>query len=201
MSAPQPPPARVVALVSGSGTLLQAVLDAGDDPGYGVQVVAVGADREGIEGLERARRRGIPTFVVRLADHPDRDAWDRALAAEIAAHAPDLVLSAGFMKVLGPAVLTGHRVVNTHPALLPSFPGAHGVRDALAHGVKVTGCTLHEVDAGVDTGPILAQRAVAVREDDTEESLHERIKVVEREMLVELLPGLARMKWTGLARG
>lgn len=192
MSAPQPPPARVVALVSGSGTLLQAVLDAGDDPGYGVQVVAVGADREAIEGLERARRRGIPTFVVRLADHPDRDAWDRALAAQVAAHAPDLVLSAGFMKVLGPAVLTGHRVVNTHPALLPSFPGAHGVRDALAHGVKVTGCTLHEVDAGVDTGPILAQRAVAVREDDTEESLHERIKVVEREMLVELLPGLAR---------
>lgn len=185
-------PARVVALVSGSGTLLEAVLEATEDPGYAVQVVAVGADREGIEGLERARRRGIPTFVTRLQDHPDRPAWDAALADEIAAYRPDLVLSAGFMKILGSAVLATQRVVNTHPALLPSFPGAHGVRDALAHGVKVTGCTLHEVDAGVDTGPILAQRAVEVRPGDTEESLHERIKVAERELLVAALPGLVR---------
>lgn len=192
MSATPRAPLRVVALVSGSGTLLQAVLDACDDPGYAVQVVAVGADRKGIEGLERARRRGIPTFVERLPDHPDRTAWDGALAAAIGAHEPDLVLSAGFMRVLGPAVLAVHRVVNTHPALLPSFPGAHGVRDALAHGVKVTGCTLHEVDAGVDTGPIIAQRAVAVRPGDTEAALHERIKVVERQLLVEHLPGLRR---------
>ena len=185
-------PARVVALVSGSGTLLEAVLEASADPGYAVQVVAVGADREGIEGLARARRRGIPTFVAQVQDHPDRAAWDAALADQIATYRPDLVLSAGFMKILGPAVLATQRVVNTHPALLPSFPGAHGVRDALAHGVKVTGCTLHEVDAGVDTGPILAQRAVQVRPDDTEESLHERIKVAERELLVAALPGLAR---------
>lgn len=191
MSAPAPVPARVVALVSGSGTLLEAVLDAADDPAYGVQVVAVGADREGIEGLERARRRGIPTFVVRVRDHPDRAAWDAALAGQIAAHRPDLVLSAGFMKVLGPAVLAEQRVVNTHPALLPSFPGAHAVRDALAHGVKVTGCTLHEVDAGVDTGPVIAQRAVEVRDGETEAQLHERIKEQERDMLVEHLPLLA----------
>lgn len=182
---------RLVALVSGSGTLLQAVLDATDDPGYAVEVVAVGADRDGIAGLERGRARGIPTFVEPLSAHPDRASWDAALAARLTAYQPDLVLSAGFMKVLGPQVLAAHRVVNTHPALLPSFPGAHGVRDALAHGVKVTGCTLHVVDAGVDTGPILDQRPVEVRPDDTEATLHERIKVAEREMLVAALPRLA----------
>ena len=181
---------RVVVLVSGSGTLLQAVLDATDDPGYGVEVVAVGADRDGIAGLDRARRRDIPTFVEAVTDHPDRGAWDVALERRVAAYRPDLVVSAGFMKILGPRVLAAHRVVNTHPALLPAFPGAHAVRDALAHGVKVTGCTLHEVDAGVDTGPILAQRAVEVVAGDTEETLHERIKVVERELLVSTLPTL-----------
>lgn len=195
----QPARTSVVVLVSGSGTLLQAVLDAGADPGYGVQVVAVGADRDGIEGLDRARRHGIPTFVERLGDHPDRASWDRALAAAIGAHEPDLVVSAGFMKILGEPALSRFRIINTHPSLLPSFPGAHGVRDALAHGVKVTGATLFEVDAGVDTGGILAQRAVEVHEGDTEESLHERIKVVERAMLVELLPRLARQ--TGEAPG
>jgi phosphoribosylglycinamide formyltransferase 1 len=184
----------VVVLVSGSGTLLEALLEAGDDPGYGVEVVAVGADRDGIEGLERARRRGIPTFVVPLRAHPDRSAWDTALADAIAGHSPELVVSAGFMKILGPAVLDRFTVVNTHPALLPSFPGAHAVRDALAHGVKVTGCTLHQVDAGVDTGPIIAQRAVDVREDDDEESLHERIKTMERALLVEELPRLLRRR-------
>lgn len=190
------PPSRtrtpVVVLVSGSGTLLQAVIDASADPDYGVEVVAVGADRYGIEGLDRAGRHGIPTFVVRLADHPDRDSWNEALADAIGAWAPDLVVSAGFMKIVGEPVLSRFRIVNTHPALLPSFPGAHGVRDALAHGVQVTGATLFEVDAGVDTGGILAQRAVEVLEGDTEESLHERIKVVERAMLVELLPTLCR---------
>lgn len=183
-------PARLVVLVSGSGTLLQAVLDACADPGYGLAVVAVGADRDGILGLERARERGVPTFVVPLAAHPDRAAWDGALAAALARHAPDLVVSAGFMKILGPQVLERFTVVNTHPALLPSFPGAHAVRDALAAGVTVTGCTLHEVDAGVDTGPVIAQRTVPVLPDDTEESLHDRIKVVERRLLVEELPRL-----------
>lgn len=192
MSHPPPDRARVVVLVSGSGTLLQALLDAAEDESYGVRVVAVGADRDGIEGLARAERHGIPTFVVRLGDHPDREAWDQALADAIGAHGPDLVVSAGFMKILGEPALSRFRIVNTHPALLPSFPGAHGVRDAIAHGVKVTGATLFEVDAGVDTGAILAQRAVDVHDDDTEETLHERIKVVERAMLVEELPGLVR---------
>ncbi|MBM6547019.1 phosphoribosylglycinamide formyltransferase [Janibacter sp. YIM B02568] len=180
---------RLVVLVSGSGTNLQAILDACEDPSFGCEVVAVGADRPAIAGLDRAERRGVPTFVVAVADHPDRASWDAALADAIGAHDPDLVVSAGFMKILGPAVLErfGGRVINTHPALLPSFPGAHGVRDAMAHGVKVTGCTCHYVDAGVDTGPIIAQRAVAVEDDDTEGSLHERIKVVEREMLVCVL--------------
>ncbi len=180
---------RLVVLVSGSGTNLQAILDACEDPSFGCEVVAVGADRPAIAGLDRAERRGVPTFVVAVADHPDRASWDAALADAIGAHDPDLVVSAGFMKILGPAVLErfGGRVINTHPALLPSFPGAHGVRDAMAHGVKVTGCTCHYVDAGVDTGPIIAQRAVAVEDDDTEGSLHERIKVVEREMLVGVL--------------
>lgn len=188
-------PARVVVLVSGSGTLLQAVLDAAQDPSYGVEVVAVGSDRDQVLGLERAQRHGIPSFVVSLNDHPDRASWDTALAGAIAAHEPDLVVSAGFMKVLGAAVLERFVVVNTHPALLPSFPGTHGVRDALAHGVKVTGATLHRVDAGVDTGPIIAQRAVEVLAGDTEADLHERIKVVEREMLVAHLPGLAAGRW------
>ena len=180
---------RLVVLVSGSGTNLQAILDACDDPAYGVEVVAVGADRPEIEGLRRAERRGIPTFVCGVTDHLDRAAWDGALADAIGEHAPDLVVSAGFMRILGSSVLDRFTVINTHPALLPSFPGAHGVRDALAHGVKVTGCTCHFVDAGVDTGPIIAQRAVAVEPDDTEETLHERIKAVEREMLVDVLRG------------
>ena len=185
------PPAGIVVLVSGSGTLLQALVDASLDPAYGVRILAVGADRDDIEGLRRAERAGIETFVCRVADFPDRVAWDVALAAEIAARAPDLVVTAGFMKLLGPATLGGWTILNTHPALLPSFPGAHAVRDALAHGVKVTGTTAHLVDAGIDTGPILAQRAVEVLDDDTEDSLHERIKVVERELLVDLVGRLA----------
>jgi phosphoribosylglycinamide formyltransferase-1 len=191
------PPAGVVVLVSGSGTLLQALLDASLDPAYGVRVLAVGADRGDIEGLRRAERAGIETFVCRVGDFPDRGAWDAALAAEIAARGPDLVVTAGFLKLLGPQTLAGPPILNTHPALLPSFPGAHAVRDALAHGVKVTGTTAHLVDAGIDTGPILAQRAVEVLEGDTEESLHERIKVVERELLVEWVPRLAAEKREG----
>ncbi|WP_327681127.1 phosphoribosylglycinamide formyltransferase [Streptomyces sp. NBC_00467] len=192
-------PARLVVLVSGSGTNLQALLDAiGDDPaGFGAAVVAVGADRDGIVGLERAERAGLPTFVCRVKDHESRDAWDRALTEATAAYEPDLVVSAGFMKIVGKRFLArfGGRCVNTHPALLPSFPGAHGVRDALAYGAKVTGCTVHFVDDGVDTGPIIAQGVVEVRDEDHTDggtALHERIKEVERALLVEVVGRLAR---------
>lgn len=189
-------PAPVVVLVSGSGTLLQALIDARADPGYGVRIAAVGADRDDIAGLDRARRAGIDTFVERVADHPSRDSWDAALAGRIASYEPRFVVSAGFMKILGPRVLAAHTVINTHPALLPSFPGSHGVRDALAYGVTVTGTTCHVVDAGVDTGPIIEQRAVAVEPGDDEESLHERIKVAERSMLVDVVAALARDGFT-----
>ena len=189
-----PVPARVVVLVSGSGTLLAALLEAAAGDGYPAEVVAVGADRAGITGLQRAEQAGIPAFAVSLRDHSDRVAWDRALTVAVAAHQPDLVVSAGFRKILGPQFLArfGGRVLNTHPALLPAFPGAHAVADALEHGVWVTGATVHFVDAGVDTGPIVAQRAVEVEPDDTEELLHERIKVVERRLLVDTVAILAR---------
>ncbi|RLU90458.1 phosphoribosylglycinamide formyltransferase [Streptomyces griseocarneus] len=197
MASPPPAsPARLVVLVSGSGTNLQALIDAiaADPEGYGARIVAVGADRSGIAGLERAERAGLPTFVCRVQDHPTREAWDRALAEATAAYAPDLVVSAGFMKILGKEFLArfGGRTVNTHPALLPSFPGAHGVRDALAYGAKVTGCTVHFVDDGVDTGPVIAQGVVEVRDEDDESALHERIKEVERELLVDVVGRLAR---------
>ena len=190
--------ARLVVLVSGSGTNLQALLDATADPAYGARVVAVGADRDGIEGLARAERSGVPTFVERLGDHPDREAWDAALTARVAAHEPDLVVLAGFMKLTGPHFLArfGGRTLNTHPALSPSFPGMHGPRDALEYGVKVTGATLFVVDAGVDTGPIVAQVAVPVLPDDDVETLHERIKTSERRMLVEHVGELARRGFT-----
>ncbi|WP_090005240.1 phosphoribosylglycinamide formyltransferase [Lentzea albidocapillata] len=185
-----PTPARVVVLVSGSGTLMQALLDA-DLP---IEVVAVGADRENIEGLKRAERAGVPHFVVKLRDHADRTAWDAALTEAVASYEPDLVVSAGFMKIIGEQFLArfGGRMINTHPALLPAFPGAHAIRDALAYGVHVTGSTVHLVDAGVDTGPILVQEAVVVEPGDTEDTLHERIKVVERRLLVETVGRLAR---------
>ncbi|MFG2734973.1 phosphoribosylglycinamide formyltransferase [Streptomyces harbinensis] len=162
--------------------------------GSGARGAAAGPPRDGIEGLRRAERAGVPTFVRRVGDFATRADWDRALAGEVAAYEPDLVVSAGFMKIVGPAFLArfGGRFINTHPALLPSFPGAHGVRDALAHGVKVTGCTVHFVDAGVDTGPIIAQGAVDIREEDDEASLHERIKEVERSLLVDAVGRLAR---------
>jgi formyltetrahydrofolate-dependent phosphoribosylglycinamide formyltransferase len=191
--------ARIAVLLSGTGSLCAALLAAADDPGYPAAVVAVGSDREA-EGLEHARRRAVPTFVCAVADHPDRAAWDRALAAELAGFEPDLVVSAGFMKIVGPAVLDafGGRLINTHPALLPAFPGAHAVRDALAAGATVTGATVHVVDAGVDTGPLLAQREVAVLPGDDEARLHERIKDVERELLVqtvaELVPAVQKRK-------
>ena len=189
--------ARVVVLISGTGTLLQALIEASRIPGYGVQVVAVGSDRPGVAGLTRAEAAGIPTFVQSVADHPTRSDWDRALTKEVAAYAPDLVVSAGFLKLVGPEFLEafGGRTINTHPALLPSFPGIHGPREALAYGVKISGATVFLVDAGVDTGVILAQSAVPVAEDDTVDTLHERIKVAERELLVDVTHRLATLRW------
>ncbi|GAA3392073.1 phosphoribosylglycinamide formyltransferase [Cryptosporangium minutisporangium] len=194
--------ARVVVLVSGSGTTLQALLDAATDPAYGASVVAVGADRHGIEGLTRAEKVGVPTFVHQVDDYPARADWDAALTEAVAAHDPHLVVSAGFMKLVGPAFLErfGGCMVNSHPALLPSFPGMHGPRDALEYGVKVTGCTLFFVDAGVDTGPIIDQRVVPVLPTDDVAQLHERIKVAEREMLVDSIGRLAREGWTVTGR-
>ncbi len=196
---PATAPARLVVLASGTGSLLSSLLEAaaGDYPG---RVVAVGADRA-CPALDVAAAASIPSFQVRLGDHPDRAAWDRALTEAVAQHAPDLVVSAGFMKIFGQQFLSRFegRIVNTHPALLPAFPGAHAVPDAIDYGVRVTGCTVHLVDSGVDTGPILAQEAVAVYEDDTAETLHERIKDVERRLLVDVLAALATrgVTWTG----
>jgi len=183
-----------VVLVSGGGTNLQALLDATADPAYGAEVVAVGADRDGIEGLARAERAGIATFVHRVKDFDSREEWDQAMADSCVGFTPDLVVSAGFMKLAGPAFLESFegRYVNTHPALLPSFPGMHGAADALEHGVKVTGATLFVVDAGVDTGPIVAQSVVPVEDDDDVDRLHERIKVAERAMLVESVGRMVR---------
>jgi phosphoribosylglycinamide formyltransferase-1 len=191
-------PARLVVLVSGSGTNLQALLDATQDPGFGATVVAVGADRDGIEGLARAERAGVPTFVEKLGDYPDRLSWDHALTKAVESFDPDLVVLAGFMKLCGADFLArfGGRTLNTHPALSPSFPGTRGPADALEYGVKVTGCTLFVVDAGVDTGAIVAQRAVEVLDDDTIETLHERIKTVERSMLVDAVGRMVRDGWT-----
>ena len=190
--------ARLVVLVSGAGTNLQALLDACADPGYGATVVAVGADRESIAALDRAKAADIPTFTVRVRDFPSRDDWDEALARACGQYRPDLIVCAGFMKLVGRAFLArfGGRCLNTHPALLPSFPGMHGVRDALGYGVKVTGCTVFLVDEGVDAGPVLAQAAVPVHDDDDEASLHERIKVAERALLVGTVGRMAREGWS-----
>ena len=190
--------ARLVVLVSGAGTNLQALLDACADPGYGATVVAVGADRESIAALDRAKAADISTFTVKVRDFPSRDDWDEALARACEQYRPDLIVCAGFMKLVGRAFLArfGGRCLNTHPALLPSFPGMHGVRDALGYGVKVTGCTVFLVDEGVDAGPVLAQAAVPVHDDDDEASLHERIKVAERALLVGTVGRMAREGWS-----
>jgi phosphoribosylglycinamide formyltransferase-1 len=186
-------------LASGAGSLLESLLAAAVDD-YPARVVAVGTDRD-CRALEVAASASIPGYTVRLGDYPDRAAWDAAVTEATAQHQPDLVVSAGFMKILGAQFLSRFlgRVVNTHPALLPAFPGAHAVPDALAYGVRVTGCTVHLVDAGVDTGPILAQEAIPVLDDDDESSLHERIKVVERRLLVDVLAAMATrgVIWTG----
>jgi phosphoribosylglycinamide formyltransferase-1 len=174
-------------MISGTGTLLQSLIDA--ERSYDIGLVV--ADRPA-SGLERAKAAGIPTAIVSPADYPDRDAWSSALADAVAASTADWVVAAGFMRILSPVFLDRfpNRVVNSHPALLPAFPGAHGVRDALAYGVKVTGCTVHLVDAGVDTGPIIAQQAVRVEPADDEDSLHERIKAVEWELLPQVVEQL-----------
>jgi len=188
----------IVVLVSGSGTNLQALIDATADPAYGVRIEAVGADRDDIEALSRARREGIPTFVCRVADFATRAEWDVALTSQVAAYRPKLVVLAGFMKLTGEAFLGqfGGRTVNTHPALSPSFPGIHGPQEALDYGVKVTGCTLFVVDAGVDSGPVVAQSAVPVQGDDTVQTLHERIKTAERQMLVDHVGRMVRDGFT-----
>ncbi|MCK0172801.1 MULTISPECIES: phosphoribosylglycinamide formyltransferase [Mycobacteriaceae] len=196
---PPSAPARLVVLASGTGSLLASLLDAavGD---YPARVVAVGTDRQ-CAALDIAAAADVPSYTVRLGHHPDRTAWDAAITEATAEYQPDLVVSAGFMKILGTQFLSRFegRVVNTHPALLPAFPGAHAVPDTLAYGVRVTGCTVHLVDAGTDTGPILAQEAVTVRDDDDEATLHERIKVVERRLLVDVLAAVATrgVTWTG----
>lgn len=192
----------MVVLASGGGSTLQPLLDAAAEPAYGVQLVAVGSDRADAAALDRARAAGVETFVCAPKEYADRAAWDLALAEEVAARRPDLVVSAGFMRLAGPAFLGrfGGRFINSHPALLPAFPGIHGPRDALAYGAKVSGATLFVVDAGVDTGPIVDQRAVPVLDDDNEESLHERIKVEERAMLVDVVGRMARQGWTVTGR-
>ncbi len=192
-------PSRLVVLASGTGSLLASLVEAavGDFP---ARVVAVGTDRV-CAALDVAAAASIPSFTVSLADQPDRSAWDVAITDATAAFSPDIVVSAGFMKILGPEFLSRFpgRVLNTHPALLPAFPGAHAVRDALAYGVRLTGCTVHLVDAGTDTGPILAQHAVPVLDGDDESTLHERIKVIERQLLVDVVAAMATrgMTWTG----
>ncbi|WP_210686465.1 phosphoribosylglycinamide formyltransferase [Mycolicibacterium sp. GESEQ-9] len=199
LQVPPSAPARLVVLASGTGSLLASLLAAAVDD-YPARVVAVGTDRR-CAAVDIAAAAGVPSYTVRLGDYADRSTWDTALTEATAEHRPDLVVSAGFMKILGGQFLSRFpgRVVNTHPALLPAFPGAHAVPEALAYGVRVTGCTVHLVDSGMDTGPILAQQAVEVLDDDSEETLHERIKVVERRLLVDVLAALATrgVTWTG----
>jgi phosphoribosylglycinamide formyltransferase 1 len=189
---------RVVVLVSGHGSNLQALLDAVAEPGSGLAVVLVAADRPDAYGLERARRAGVDTAVVRPADHSDRSAFDLALRDRVAAARPDVVCLAGFMRILGPGFVRAFpdRIVNTHPSLLPAFRGAHAVRDALAYGVKVTGCTVHLVDEEVDHGPVLFQSPVPVEGGDDEDRLHERIKAEEH----RLLPTAVRLLAEGRVR-
>jgi len=194
------PVKNVVVLASGSGTLLQALLDAEDPKPY--RIAAVGSDRAACVALDRASAAGVPTFSCRLADHPDRASWNRALAVKTGSFNADLVVLAGFMKLVGDGFLDAfpQRVVNAHPSLLPAFPGMRAPADALAHGVKLTGCTVFLVDGGIDAGPIVAQRAVPVHGDDDVESLHERIKVTERSLLVDVVAALTGSRYTVTGR-
>jgi phosphoribosylglycinamide formyltransferase-1 len=200
LAPPDPPVKNVVVLASGSGTLLQALLDDPEPKPY--RIAAVGSDRASCVALDRAAAAGVPTFSCRIVDHPDRDSWNRALAVKTASFNADLVVLTGFMKLVGSVFLEAFpdRVLNAHPSLLPAFPGMHAPADALAHGVKLTGCTVFLVDGGIDAGPIVAQRPVPVREDDTVQSLHERIKIAERILLVEVVAALARASYTVTGR-
>lgn len=183
---------RLVVLASGSGSTLQAVLDASADPAFGAKVVAAGTDRPGCPAMRRAAEAGVPTFAVPLAEHPSRASWDAAVAEAIACYSPDLVVLAGFMRLLAADTVNRFQMVNTHPSLLPSFPGGHAIADALAHGVKITGVTVHRVDAGLDSGPILAQAAVPVLDGDTVDSLRERIQLAEKPLFVDTVRQLCR---------
>lgn len=173
---------RIAVLVSGAGSNLAALLDAGADT-LGGRIVLVLSDREGVGALELAADAGVPRMVVAPQDHPDRAAWDAAVLAAVEAVAPDLVVLAGFARILGPAFPRRFPTLNVHPSLLPAFPGAHAVADALAWGVHVTGATVHFVDEQVDHGPVVAQEAVPVEPGDTTERLHARIKAVEHRLL------------------
>lgn len=183
---------RIVVLASGSGSTLQAIVDAARQPGFGGEIVAAGTDVKECLAMARAEAANLPTFAVALADYDDREAWNGALADTIAEHRPDLVVLAGFMRVLSPAVVQRFRIVNTHPAMLPAFPGAHAIRDALAAGVDTTGVTVHWVDEGIDTGPIIAQTVVAIEPGDDEQSLSRRIQIVEKPLYVNAIRQLCQ---------
>jgi phosphoribosylglycinamide formyltransferase 1 len=185
----------VVVLISGTGSNLLALLKAADHPLYPVRVLAVGSDRAA-EGLAHADLYGVPTFVVEPTRFSDTEAWSKKLQETIEHFNPDLVVLAGFMRILPPSFIDrfGPNIINTHPSLLPLFPGAHAVRDALAAGARETGVTMHVVDKGVDTGPIIAQKTVTVMPADDEASLHERIKVEERKLLVDTVLSIAEKR-------
>jgi len=195
-------PYRLVVLASGVGTLLGQLIQACADGSIAARIVAVGADRDGTGALARAEAAGIPTFVCRVRDYADRISWDQALTRICASYEPDLVISAGFLKLFGPRFLEefAGQTINSHPALLPSFPGLHGVRDALAYGAKVTGCTVFFVDAGLDSGPVIAQAAVPVRDDDDEETLTERVKATERVLLTQTVATMVARGWSVTGR-
>lgn len=195
-------PSRLVVLASGVGTLLGQLIQACSDGSIAAQIAAVGADRDGTGAIARAEAAGIPTFTCRVRDYSDRASWDRALTQICADFAPDLIISAGFLKLFGPHFLEhfADKTINSHPALLPSFPGLHGVRDALAYGVKVTGCTVFFVDAGLDSGPVIAQAAVPVRDDDDEETLTERVKATERVLLTQTVATMVSRGWSVTGR-
>jgi formyltetrahydrofolate-dependent phosphoribosylglycinamide formyltransferase len=186
------PPARIVVLASGSGSTLQALVDATADEDFGAVIVAAGTDVPGCLAMSRAEAGGVETFTVALRDYPDRNAWNNALADRIARYDPDLVVLAGFMRILAPQVVRRFRILNTHPALLPAFPGAHAIRDALAAGVRTTGVTVHWVDEGVDTGPILAQVEVPVQPGDDEASLRARVQIAEKPLFVRTIRSLCQ---------
>lgn len=182
----------VAVLISGAGSNLRALLEAAAEPGFPARVIAVGADRDAA-GLAHAEAFGIPTFTVAWRDHDSREAWGAALEEQLAAYEPDLIVLSGLMRLLPAAVVERHtpRIINTHPAYLPEFPGAHGVRDAISAGVARTGASVIVVDNGVDSGPILAQERIAIDPGDTEETLHERIKPVERRLLIDTVRRIA----------